>query len=80
MSNQLLRAKIADANRRLAEKNLLAEQYTMELREMLDPSIMDYTTLPMLTYRETSKALDCLWVEMCELKKQIQKMETALNG
>jgi len=80
MSNQMLRAKIADINRQLEEKNLLAEQYAMELREMLDPSIMDYTTLPMLSLRKTQRHLDDLWAEMCDLKKQAAKMETALNG
>jgi hypothetical protein len=80
MSNALLRAKIADINRQLAEKNLLAERYVMDLREMLDPSIMDYTTLPMLSFRKDAAALDTLWVEMRELKKQGAKMEAALNG
>lgn len=79
MSNALIRAKIADAKRQLEEKNLLAEQYTMELREMLDPAIMDYTTLPMLSFRKTSTLLDDLWSDMCELKKQVQKMEAALG-
>ncbi len=80
MSNALIRAKIADARRQLEEKNLLAEQYTMELREMLDPAIMDYTTLPMLSFRRSASLLDYLWIEMCELKKQIDKMEKIVNG
>ncbi len=80
MSNALLRAKIADAKRQLEEKNLLAEQYTMELREMLDPSIMDYTTLPMLLFRKTAAQLDILWEELWELKRQIDKMEKFING
>jgi len=80
MSIQMLRAKINDANRQLAEKNLLAEKYVMDLREMLDPSIMDYTTLPMLSFRKDAVALEVLWLEMCDLKKQIAKMEAALNG
>jgi hypothetical protein len=80
MSNALLRAKVADINRQLAEKNLLAEQYAMELREMLDPSIMDYHTLPMRSFRKTFELLDILWVEMGDLKLQRTKMETALNG
>lgn len=79
MSNALIRAKIADANRQLAEKNLLAEQYVMDLREMFDPSIMDYTTLPMLSIRRDTAALDALWVEMCDIKRQVAKMEAALN-
>ena len=80
MSNALLRAKIADINRQLAEKNLLAEQYAMELRELLDPSIMDYTTLPMLSFRKTANHLDNLWAEMCGLKKQVAKMEEAVKN
>ena len=82
MSNErtLLRAKVADAKRQLEEKNLLAEQYTMELREMLDPSIMDYTTLPMLSFRKTADLLGALWSHMHELKRQIEKMEKIING
>lgn len=80
MSNALLRAKINDINRQLAEKNLLAEQYVMDLREMLDPAIMDYTTLPMLSFRKDAAALDALWIEMCELKRQVVKMEAVLRN
>lgn len=80
MSNVMLKARIADINRQLAEKNLLAEQYAMELRELLDPGVMDYTTLPMRTFRKTFEQLDILWVEMGDLKKQRSKLEEALNG
>ena len=83
MSNERaqLRAEIAIANRKIAEKNLLAEQYAMELREMLAPSIMDYyAELPMLSFGTTFDQLKIIWREMGDLKKQVAKMETALNG
>lgn len=76
----LRRAQLADKKRQLAEQNLLAESHVMELRNILDPYIDDYTTLKMNLGRAEWSSLDRLFTEMTELKKQIEKMERDLNG
>ncbi len=76
----LRRAQLADKKRQLAEMNLRAESHVIELRNILDPYIEDYTTLRMNIGRAEWKALDKLWGEMVELKKQIERMERDLNG
>ncbi len=76
----LQRAKLADKKRQFAEMNLRAEAHVIELRNILDPYIEDYSTLRMNIGMVEWKALEKLHAEMTELKKQIEKMERDLNG
>ncbi len=82
MSSELTlrRAQLADKKRTLEEMNLRAESHVIELRNILDPYIEDYATLRMNIGKVEWMALERTWSEMCELKKQIEKMERDLNG
>ncbi len=77
---QMQRAKLADKKRQLQELNLRAEAHVIELRNILDPYIEDYSTLKMSLGNAEWDALQRVHVEMCRLKDQIAKMERDLNG
>lgn len=71
----LQKAKLLDKKRSLEEMNLRAEAHVIELRNILDPYLDDYTGLKMRLFRAEREALERLWDEMTELKRQIEKME-----
>jgi hypothetical protein len=74
------KARLADKKRQLQELNLRAEAHVIELRNILDPYIEDYTTLKMGLGKAEWQALERAHAEMMELKRQIEKMERDLHG
>lgn len=74
------RARLADKKRTLEELNLRAEAHVIELRNILDPYIEDYSTLRMNIGKAEWQALEKVYEEMTELTRQIAKMERDLNG
>jgi len=74
------RARLADKKRTLEELNLRMKSSVSELRNILDPYAVDFTTLRMNVGLAEWSALFDAWEKACELKKQIAAMERDLNG
>ena len=77
---QMQRARLADKKRTLEELNLRMRSSVFELRNILDPYAVDFTSLRMNVGLAEWSALFDTWEKACELKKQITHMERDLNG
>lgn len=76
----LLKARLADAKKRLKEMELKADAYTSIIRDIIDPYAGDYTDFDMDKAVVIIHDFHKLWTEAKELKAQIERMEKDLNG
>ncbi len=75
----MMKGKLADKKRQLAEWNLRAEKHVIELRNNLDIFTEDYTTLRINTLENEFGLLKMLHEQMCRLKAEIEKLEKTLG-
>jgi hypothetical protein len=76
----LLKARIAENKKRLADLNRRAENHIIILRDIIDPSEEDSNNLDLCRAQTTLEDFIALNEEKLLLKSAIAKMERELNG
>lgn len=76
----LLKARFAEAKKRLKEMELKADAYISIIRDIIDPYAGDYIDFDIDKAVVIMGDFHKLWTEARELKAQIAKMEKDLNG
>jgi hypothetical protein len=76
----LLKARISEKKKRLAEMELRADSYTRMLRDIIDPYSGDFTEFDMDRAELIVQDFHAVWCEARALKAEIARMEKDLNG